>query len=150
MPLLKAWTKTISSGSTRKMPRNSATAAMRTNRTSGRSWVTSRCLDMAEPPAGPDLEQIVDQEQHEGDEQHGGGDRGCPRIVEFLEPDDDQQRRDLADIGDVAGDEDHRSVFADRAGKRQGKAGEPSRKDCRQQHLEHRLPAPGAKRGGRF
>ena len=57
---------------------------------------------------------------------------GAAGIVEFLELDDDQQRRDLGDIGQVAGDEDDRAVFADGAREGQRKAGEDRRRQARQ------------------
>ena len=60
----------------------------------------------------------------------------APPIVEFLQPDDDQQRRDLRHHRQVAGDEDHRAVFADAAGERERKAGEQRRQDRRQHDLE--------------
>ena len=55
-------------------------------------------------------------------------------IVEFLQPDDDQQRRDLGHVGQVAGDEDDRAVFADGAREGQREAGEDRRREARQDH----------------
>ena len=55
------------------------------------------------------------------------GDRRGRRVVELLEPDDDQQRRDLRHVGHVAGDEDDRAVFADGAREGQREAGEDRR-----------------------
>ena len=53
-------------------------------------------------------------------------------IVEFGQADDDQERRDLRDEGDVAGDEDDRAVFADGAGERQREAGQQRRQKHRE------------------
>ena len=69
----------------------------------------------------------------EGDGQHDRGDRGGAGIVEFLQPDDDQQRRDLRHVGQVAGDEDDRAVFADAAREGQREAGQEGRREGRQQ-----------------
>ena len=62
--------------------------------------------------------------------QHDRRDRGGAGIVEFLQPDDDQQRRDLGDVGQVAGDEDDRAVFADGAREGQREAGEDGRRQA--------------------
>jgi hypothetical protein len=48
------------------------------------------------------------------------------------QPDDDEERRDLRDEGDVAGDEDHRAVLADGAGEGEREAGEQRRHQGRQ------------------
>jgi hypothetical protein len=58
------------------------------------------------------------------DHQHDGGDGGGAGVVELLEPDDDQQRRDLGDEGHVAGDEDDRAVFTHGAREGEREAGE--------------------------
>ena len=57
-------------------------------------------------------------------DQHDRGDRRGAGIVELLELDDDQQRRDLGDVRQVAGDEDDRAVFADGAREGEREAGE--------------------------
>ena len=71
-------------------------------------------------------------------------------VVVFLEPDDDQQRRDLGHVGQVAGDEDDRAVFADAAREGQREAGEDRRRQPRQQHPGDGLEAAGAERRGDF
>ena len=93
----------------------------------------------------------IDDEQHgEGDDQHDRRDGRRAGIVEFLELDDDQQRRDLRHVGDVAGDEDHRAVFADGAREGEREAGEDRRQQRRQHHAADGLPAGRAERGGRL
>ena len=68
--------------------------------------------------AGEGLE-TVDGEQHdEGDHQHDRGDGGRAGVVVFLELLDDEQRRDLGDADQIAGDEDDRAVFADRRARK--------------------------------
>ena len=49
--------------------------------------------------------------------------------------------------GHVAGDEDHRAVFADGAGESEREAGQDRRHQRRQHHHEHGLAAVGAERG---
>ena len=69
-------------------------------------------------------------------------------IVELLEPDDDQQRRDLGDVGHVAGDEDHRAVFADGAGEGEREAGQHAPAAARGRTTrDDGLAAVGAERG---
>src|SRR6188768_3302518 len=75
---------------------------------------------IAIPPPAPGLDQVDDEEQREGDHQHDRGDDGGANIVEFLQADVDQQRRDLGDKGNIAGDEDDRAIFADGAGEGEG------------------------------
>src|SRR5690606_2176141 len=70
-------------------------------------------------PAAPGRDEVDEKEHGEGDRQHHRGDDGGAGIVELLEADDDQQRRDFRDEGDVAGDEDDRAVFTHRAGEGQ-------------------------------
>ena len=76
-----------------------------------------------------------EEQDAEGDHQHRRADRGGGRIGEFLELDDDEERRDLRDEWQIAGDEDHRAVFADGAGKREREAGEDRRRQRRQSSL---------------
>ena len=54
-------------------------------------------------------------------------DRGAA-IVELLQPDDDEERRDLRHERQIAGHEDDRAVFADAAGEGERKAGQQSRR----------------------
>ncbi len=67
------------------------------------------------------------QQDEERDRQHDDADRRGAGIVELLELDDDQQRRDLGHQRHVAGDEDDRAVLADRAGEGQREAGQQRR-----------------------
>src|SRR5690606_31843653 len=86
------------------------------------AWLVTMAASacMAEPPAAPDLDQVDEKQHGEGDGEHDCGQRGCARIVELLQPDHDQKRRDLRYVGDVAGDEDDRPVFPHRTGKGEG------------------------------
>src|SRR5712691_4736369 len=66
--------------------------------------------------AGRPALQAVDQEQDdEGGDEHDHRDRGGVRGLELLQLDDDEQRRDLRHVGQITGNEDHRSIFADAA-----------------------------------
>ena len=56
----------------------------------------------------------------------------APWIVVLLQADGDQQRRDLGLVGQVAGDEDHRAVLAQRARERQRETGQQRRQQLRQ------------------
>ena len=82
------------------------------------------CPVWAEPPAAPALRRVDDEQHDEGDGQHDRGDRGRAVVIVFLEFHDNQQRGDLRDIGDIAGDEDHRTVFADAAREGERHAGQ--------------------------
>src|SRR5690606_11073733 len=116
-----ACTKTASSGRTRKSSRKPRASAMSTMRVSGLSVTAERgatfrsagmSSTIAEPPATPCLDEIDDQEHEEGNGKHDRGHGGRRRVVVFFQPDDDQQRRDLGNIRNVAGAEDHRSIFS--------------------------------------
>src|SRR5687767_2471204 len=65
----------------------------------------------------PALEE-VDEDQH-GERDEEEDDRDCGRLAvgELLEPRHDQDRGDLRLVRHVAGHEDDRAVFADRAGE---------------------------------
>ena len=108
------------------------------------------------PPSGchaqarPGLQQVDDEQHQEGHEQHDRADRGRPGIVELLKPDDDQERRDLGHVGQVAGDEDHRAVLADRPGEGHGDAGEHRGRQRRQDDAQERLQARRAERRRRL
>ena len=86
----------------------------------------------APPGAGfrPALQRVDEEQQQERRDQHHGRDRGRVRVAEFLQPDDDQQRRDLRHVRQVAGDEDDRAVLADRAREREREAGQQRRARC--------------------
>ena len=60
----------------------------------------------------------------------------APAVIVLGQLDDDEERRDLGDVGQVAGDEDDRAVLADPAGEGEGEAGE-HRRDQRRQHHPH-------------
>src|SRR6478609_1352170 len=64
--------------------------------------------NMPEPAPAPGLGQIDGKQHEKGNRQHDDRNRGCARIVEFFELDNDEDRRNLRDKGQIAGDEDHR------------------------------------------
>src|SRR6478735_4276470 len=76
----------------------------------------------AAPPL-PDLKSIEEQQYAERDYEHHRGNGRCPYIIIFLEVRDDQERRDLRNIGQVAGNEDDRAIFAGAPGESEGEAG---------------------------
>eukprot|EP01022_Parablepharisma_sp_SALTPOND_P004178 TRINITY_DN1187_c2_g1_i1.p1 TRINITY_DN1187_c2_g1~~TRINITY_DN1187_c2_g1_i1.p1 ORF type:complete len:554 (-),score=206.99 TRINITY_DN1187_c2_g1_i1:2173-3834(-) len=100
--------------------------------------------------AGPGLQQVDGQQQHEGHDQHHHGNGRGAGIVVLLQLGDDEQRRDLGDHRHVAGDEDHRAVFARGAREGQRKPGQQGRQDGREDHAGEGLPAAGAEAGGSF
>ena len=61
-----------------------------------------------------------------------------------------KQRRDLGDVGQVARDEDHRAVLADRPRERHGGPGEHGRSQGRQHDAGERLQPGGAQGRGRL
>ena len=81
--------------------------------------------------------------------QHDEAERRSAGVVELLQLDDDQQRRDLGLHRQVAGDEDHRAVLADRARERQREAGRERRQHRRQDDAAEDREAAGAERFGR-
>jgi len=87
---------------------------------------------------------VHEEEETERDQKHRRANRGGLRVAELFEPDDYEERGDLGIEGHVAGDEDHRSVFAHSAGKREGKAGKDGRHQAWKHHAEYGLPAIGA------
>ena len=74
----------------------------------------------------------------------------APAIIILLELHDDEQRRDLGDVGDVAGDEDHRAIFADAAREGEREAGEQAPAPGRQHHAHERLQPRRAESGRGF
>ena len=90
--------------------------------------------------------RLIREDDGESDQQHGGGDCRRLRVVELLEPDDDEEGRDLRDEGNVSGDEDHRAVLADRARESQREAGEDGGHERGQHDPEHGLAPAGAER----
>src|SRR5690606_25273776 len=73
------------------------------------------------------LQQVDQQQQDEGHHQHQHADGRGAGVVVLVQLDHDQQRQDLGLHRHVAGDEDHRAVLADAAGKSQREAGQPGR-----------------------
>src|SRR6266508_1300524 len=113
-PRRRASENTASSGTTRNRARKPTASAISVQRTNLASVNASR---MAEPAAAEGLQAVDGEQRQEGERQHHRGDGGGAGIVELLELDHDQQGRNLRDERHVAGDEDHRAVLADGAGK---------------------------------
>ena len=61
--------------------------------------------------------EVESEDENEGSPQHDDADGRRARIIVLLQLDHDQQRRDFGNRGQIAGNEDHRTVFADRAGE---------------------------------
>src|SRR5262245_34841175 len=121
-PVWKASRKTTTSGRKTNKPKNVSATMMSAMRTPTVSPVAagvrtvagcSASTAIAESPAAPRLDHIDDEQHREGNRQHHSRDDGRAGVVELLQPDHDQQRRDLGHERDVAGNEDDRSVFAD-------------------------------------
>src|SRR5262249_62124167 len=96
----------------RKSARNASASAISSERTTARSVVAEETLrgrtrtsGMAESPPAPGLQEVDGEQDAEGERQHDHRDRGGAGVVVFLELDDDQDRRDLGDVGKIAGDE---------------------------------------------
>ena len=77
------------------------------------------------------LQRVDPEQQHEREHQHHRRERGRARVVVLLQLGHDQQRRDLGPHRQVAGDEDHRAVLAERAREREREAREHRRQDRR-------------------
>ena len=78
----------------------------------------------ARPPFDP-----VDREKKEKREKkQNNANRGGLSGAKVVQLNDDLQRRDLRLARDVSGDEDDRTIFAERAGEGQGHAAEPGGK----------------------
>src|ERR1700681_1037619 len=138
---------------------NRTASAMSSPRTKAASVVTGRALTttgagrraesvIADSRADPGLQEVDEEKESEGDHQHGRRHGSRAGVVELLQADDDEERRDLRDVGDVAGDEDDRAVLADGAGESEGKAGEDRRHQARQHDAIDRLAAFGAEGSG--
>ncbi len=72
----------------------------------------------------------------------------APGDIILFELHDDEQRRDLGDVSDIAGDEDHRAIFADGSGEGEREAGEQRRRQGRQHHTDDGLQPARAESGG--
>src|SRR5690606_37166119 len=113
-PLPKAETSTISSGSTTSSPITSTAAPIRLRRSHGgvcRPCAVRVSAIAAAPALVPEQQRDEVDRQQAGERrgQHQRGQRDRAVVVVFLQPDGDQQRRDLGLVGLVAGDEDHRA-----------------------------------------
>src|SRR5262249_30616823 len=139
--------KTLMSGRRMKHDRKATEIAISTIRVVRLSPVTvsaaltwgSVTSAIQKPPPAPDLDEVDGEEEREGDEQHHRRDRGRRRVFVLGRFEDEEERRDLRDMGDIAGDEDPRAVLADRPRQREGEAGEERGQDGRQDHPRHRL-----------
>ena len=111
--------------------------------TTARHWcvLTVACSASAAPP----LQQLMISSRTNDMTSITTAMRSCTGIVVLLELGNDQQRRDLGHHRHVAGDENHRSVFADRARKRQREAGQQRRQNGGQDHARESLQPRGPK-----
>src|SRR4029079_811344 len=120
-----ASTNTTTSGRNRKPARKRLTIAMRAIRTPSLSVVTGARMtgeeraisDIAESPPAPRLKLVDREQKDEGNREHQHGDDGSAPIVELLETDDDEKRRDLRYHRYVTRYENHRPVFTDATGE---------------------------------
>ena len=95
-------------------------------------------------------DRIDRQQRQERRHQQQCGQRDRGVVVVFLETDRDQQRRDLGLVRQIAGDEDHRSVFAQPAREGQRESGQQSGQDLRKDHPAQRGQTRGSERRRRF
>src|SRR5688572_20663742 len=125
MPSPKAAPSTISSGITTSSPitriamaisdQRSQAGSRRASRATGACRAIALRSAMATPIALVREQEWNRVDREQADErcrQQQGGDGNRAVVVVFLQPDRDQQRRDLGLVRQVAGDEDHRAVFA--------------------------------------
>src|SRR5690606_17773687 len=143
-PCFSASLMTISSGSSRNSANTSQAATISTRRPQALprraalavalAVVVSETEDMPDSSGTRDaaLQQVDRQQQDEGHHQHQHADGRGAGVVVLVQLDHDQQRQDLGLHRHVAGDEDHRAVLADAAGKGQGEAGQPGGQQRRQ------------------
>ncbi len=157
-PFEKACANTTTSGSTTKTERNRMAAEMMTMRTAfgsvrrlpraaaacARAFASDRaieteCVDLHRHRIRPQCaagtrscaqrcSRLTREDDDEGHDEHDHRDGGRVGITEFGQPDHDQERRDLGDVGQIARDEDHRAVFADgaREGEREAREQGPA------------------------
>src|SRR4249919_1859594 len=158
-PFSNAAPSTIASGSTTSSAISTTAIAISVQRThagdcsgsscAGRGGDASRLLifvAMREQRGN----RIDRQQADERRRQQQGRDRDRAVVVVFLQADGDQQRRDLGLERQVAGDEDHRTVFAQATREREREPGQQRRQQFRQDHPAQRGEAAGAERGGGF
>ncbi|ABA49583.1 hypothetical protein BURPS1710b_2014 [Burkholderia pseudomallei 1710b] len=96
------------------------------------------------------LQRVDEEQHHERHDEHHDGERGGARVVVLLELRDDEQRRDFRFHRHVAGDEDHRAVFAERAREREREARQQRGRHGRQHDAAEREPARRAEACGRL
>src|SRR5690606_6096957 len=152
-PLPKADSSTISSGSTTSSAITSTAVPISARRSHGgvsRPCPASASAIAAAPSfmAEQQRDQVDRQQAGERGRQHQRRQRDRAVVVVLLQPDRDQQRRDLGAVGLVAGDEDHRTVLAQRPREGQREAGQQGRQQLRQHRPAQRGQARGAERGG--
>ena len=99
-------------------------------------------------------DHVERQQEEQGEDQPGQDDQGQAAAgvaaVVLVQLDHDQQRQDLGLHRHVAGDEDHRAVFADAPGEGQGETGQPGRQQRWHEDMAEHLQRPGAEAGGGF
>src|SRR5690606_7903866 len=152
-PLPKADSSTISSGSTTSSPITSTAAPISSRRS--HAGVSRPCPACASAiAAAPALvaerqrDQVDRQQAGERGGQHQRRQRDRAVVVVLLEPDRDQQRRDLGLERLVAGDEDHRAVLAQRTREGEREPGQQRRQQLGQHHPAQGGQSRGAERGG--
>ena len=97
---------------------------------------------------GASLRDIGADQNYQGDQQNGACDSTCRRIVIFFKADHDEQRGYLGLEWHVASNEDHRTEFTKRTGKRKGCARDEAGPNLRKYHMAEDLPILRAKRAG--
>ena len=107
--------------------------------------VATAAISLSGATVGPALEPVDDGQQDEGGNQHHGRNRRCAHAIILLQFGDDDERRNLRNHRQVAGNEDHRPVFAHRARKSEGKSREHRSEQGRQYDAAHRLPPAGSR-----
>src|SRR5262245_56960719 len=153
IPFSKAFANTSSKGTRRKSVRNPIATAIRQTRTargSVRGSARSRAISARLHRDHAQREKVDGDQEGERHEQEDERDRRGAGVVELLEPDHDQKRRDLGLHGHVAGDEDDRSVLSERPREGEREAGEDRREELREQDAQERLRAAGPEARRRF
>src|SRR5512147_3221799 len=128
MPCRNASAKTATSGRMTISARNASARTVNRMRSHSGSVTARRCIWSAAPVISwssasaaallvPALQPVDDEQHAEAGDQYDRRDRRRSGVVVLLELDDDQQRCDLRHHRQVAGDEDHRPVLAQAAGK---------------------------------
>src|ERR1700677_1373799 len=154
----------IASGSSRNAAKKRSTMVMRSHFTHDASPVAARgaakrpaVMDWIAPAinsgsenvagaaAAPPLDEVDQEQDCEGHEEHHHADGGRALVVVFLELRDDEHRGDLGLEGEVCGAENDGAVFAHRAPEGEGDAGEERRQDGGQDDFAEGLQARGTK-----